>query len=197
MTAYRHFMLDLETMGSGNSAAIVSIGAVAMDLEKLELGAEFYCVVDLRSSVSHGGTVDADTVKWWLRQEEGARAMLFLDQQTLPRALEALTAFFGGDRNGVIVWGNGATFDNVILRSAYRGCGMAEPWNYKNDLCFRTLRRLFPVPYEHQGTKHNAADDARAQARAMLKIVGMLQNIGDEYGEVTWSTQGGLPEGIL
>ncbi len=53
------FMVDLETMGIGPNAAIVAIGAVAMDTDKLVLtGEEFYEVVSLQSSVDAGLVID-------------------------------------------------------------------------------------------------------------------------------------------
>ena len=67
-----NIMLDLETMGSGPRAAIVSIGAVFFDLQTGELGAEFEVAVDLRESVKFG-EMNADTVLWWLEQSDEAR----------------------------------------------------------------------------------------------------------------------------
>ena len=47
-------MLDLETMGKGLSAAIVTIGAVFFDPMTGELGAEFEAHIDLRDSARFG-----------------------------------------------------------------------------------------------------------------------------------------------
>ena len=71
----KHVMLDLETMGNGPRAAIVSIGAVFFDPLTGELGAEFEAAIDLRSSAK-SGEIDPDTVLWWLGQGEEARAGL-------------------------------------------------------------------------------------------------------------------------
>lgn len=192
----RHFMVDLETMGNGNRAAIVSLGAVAFDLEKLTLGEEFYEVISLRSAQRHGLLLDADTVMWWLQQAPEAQRALYADPLHPPRelneVLKRFAACIGGDPKDVAVWGNGATFDNVILRSAFEQLGIRPPWTYKGDLCFRTLRRLFPVPYETEGTKHNALDDARGQAKTVLKVVEILRKIGED-----WTLQGGLPGEIF
>lgn len=59
----KNVMLDLETMGSGSKAAIVSIGAVLFDPMTGETGAEFYQVVSLNSS-AHYGELDPGTVIW-------------------------------------------------------------------------------------------------------------------------------------
>jgi exodeoxyribonuclease VIII len=194
-------MLDLETMGNGPNAAIVSLGAVRFCLRKLELLDEFYEVISLASSQSLGGTIDASTVMWWLQQASEAQQALYASNltppRTLPEVLQKFTAWVGGNRNEVAVWGNGATFDNVILHSAYKACGHREPWTYKNDLCFRTLRRLFPTHYTPQGVKHNALDDARNQAQTVLKVVDMLRHLGDDHGEADWFLQGGESGGLV
>jgi exodeoxyribonuclease VIII len=53
-------MLDLETMATTRDAAIVAIGAVEFDAASGLIGDRFYVPVDLVSSVSAGGRIDAD-----------------------------------------------------------------------------------------------------------------------------------------
>ena len=66
-------MVDLETMGKTNNAAIISIGAVFFDESAVYCGNSFYSVIDLRSSLDLNLTVDASTILWWLQQNETAR----------------------------------------------------------------------------------------------------------------------------
>ena len=68
----QHVMLDLETMGTGPTAAITAIGAVAFSVEA-GITDTFYKKVDLESSVRNGGTMDPGTVIWWLGQSDAAR----------------------------------------------------------------------------------------------------------------------------
>ena len=64
------------------------------------------------------------------------------------------------------VWGNGATFDNVILSNAYKAAGMEQPWKFWDDRCYRTVKGLLPdIKIERLGTHHNAVYDAMSQAR--------------------------------
>lgn len=119
-------MIDLETMGMGPDAAIISIGAVKFDLKEKRLGDEFYTVVDLESSLAAGGTVTAGTILWWMGQEDAAREEFTAEDAGLGAvnirvALFNFHSFFhtfnpvdGG------VWGNGAAFDNVVLANAYQ-----------------------------------------------------------------------------
>lgn len=70
-----------------------------------------------------------------------------------------------------MIWGNGATFDNMILRNAYLATGQRQPWNFRDDVCFRTVKYLFPLKKEFQGVRHHALDDARNQAKYLIKAV--------------------------
>jgi len=168
-----HVMLDLETMGNGPEAAIVAIGAVEFDCATSTLGREFYTPVDLESSVQLGAKMDVSTVLWWMQQSAEARAMFIVPSKNLAQVLLDFTYWikeleFPAD---VKIWGNGATFDNVILTSAYRHAGLERPWSYKNDRCYRTVKALYPdVQVPNVGVAHNALDDAKYQAMNMLAM---------------------------
>ena len=163
-------MLDLETMGIGPNAAIIAIGAVAFDLDRLELtGQEFYQTIDLESSVEHGGGITPSTVLWWMQQSDEAR-----DEFKRPggRIEEVLMYFHRWlpPTNCIQVWGNGANFDNVVLRTAYERLGLQAPWNFRNDRCFRTAKAMLPkVEIESTGVAHDALEDARWQARYLIE----------------------------
>ncbi|MCZ5895950.1 3'-5' exoribonuclease, partial [Escherichia coli] len=61
---------------------------------------------------------DRDTIKWWLKQSREAQSAIMTDEIPLDDALLQLREFI--DENSgeffVQVWGNGANFDNTILR---------------------------------------------------------------------------------
>ena len=172
------FMVDLETMGIGPTAAIVSIGCVPFDRESLTvLQNEFYIVVDLESSLKAGLTAESSTILWWMTQSEEARTELFSRRRAqLYEALSALRYWMASlvpTKNDRKVWGNGAAFDNVILSSAYKAVGLETPWNFWNDRCFRTMKNEVadvPLP-DRAGLHHKAVDDARYQAECLVKIL--------------------------
>ena len=168
-------MIDLEALGTKPDAAIIAIGAVSFDLQAKTLGDEFYIVVDLASAMEAGGTVDASTILWWMQRSEEARGEFKRKGVLITDALGNFSRWielFGfGQINGV--WGNGATFDNVILRSAFNRLEIPVPWTYRQDRCFRTVKALHPqieVPLE--GTPHNALADAKWQARYLMEVLG-------------------------
>lgn len=169
-----HVMIDLETMSTASNAAIISIGAVKFD-PRGPVGmahgdnALFYMNVDLSSSISAGLHVDGATVSWWMQQTAAARKALRDNQTSLQRALNEFTIWFGPER--LDTWGNGAAFDLVILRTAYRMHQDYPPWGYKNEMCYRTMcKQLPPVPFDAPRVKHNALSDACAQATHLQKL---------------------------
>ncbi len=169
----RDVMIDLETMSSASNAAIVSIGAVFFD-EKAQHQC-FYRVIDLKSDHEAGGRIDADTIMWWMRQTDQARSAINPDRafrsHLVLQDFATWLANAGNNNPDLRVWGNGATFDNVVLRNCYMRHGSKAPWSYRGDRCFRTIKDMFPVEKpEFGGTAHNALDDAINQAKWLQKI---------------------------
>lgn len=179
---YVHVMVDLETMGKKNNAPIVAIGAVVFDPATGSIGESFYKVVCLESSVNWGAVIDPSTVIWWLKQSSEARSASVNDDAIpLQDALLQFREFFsdnvaGGSKKAQ-VWGNGASFDNSILRSSYDCIAEDYPWEYWNDRDVRTMVELgqaisfdpkTTIPFE--GSRHNALADAIHQARYVSAI---------------------------
>ncbi|EGM0676846.1 TPA: exonuclease [Escherichia coli] len=171
-----HLMIDLETMGKNPDAPIISIGAIFFDPQTGDMGPEFSKTIDLETA---GGVIDRDTIKWWLKQSREAQSAIMTDEIPLDDALLQLREFI--DENSgeffVQVWGNGANFDNTILRRSYKRQGIPCPWRYYNDRDVRTIVELgkaidfdarTAIPFE--GERHNALDDARYQAKYVSVI---------------------------
>ena len=134
-------MIDLETMGSSSNAAVIAIGAVFFDPVTGDLGAEFYQTIEL-SSAAKFGDMDTSTIEWWFKQSEAAKEV-FNDAHKLilEYALAEFTdwlAQIDGFRER-IVWGNGASFDCVILRNAYKAIGVTCPWPFYGERDVRTV----------------------------------------------------------
>jgi len=168
-----HIMIDLETMSTEPNAAIVAIGAVVVNFEKNGLREEFYRRISLESSVLSGGIIDPDTVIWWLKQSRLARREIYSASATIEKSCTSFLEFV--ERNGgagtVKVWGDGASFDNVILSSTFQRLRLPVPWKYWNDRCYRTVKNMYPdIKSHNSGTEHNALDDAKAQANKLLGI---------------------------
>ena len=173
---WTHLSVDLETMGTNPDAPINSIGGKFFDPTTGEMGPEFSKAIDLETS---GGIIDRKTIKWWAKRSREAQSAIFTDEIPLDDALLQLREFINENsgESFVQIWGNGANFDNVILRRSYERQGIPCPWRYYNDRDVRTIVELgnsigfdvrMAIPFE--GVPHNALDDARHQAKQVSAI---------------------------
>ena len=172
-----HIMLDLETLSTKPTAVILSIGAVLFTEQGIH--EQFYTAIkqpeDLMGSWALDGRfhVEQSTLDWWDKQSPEAR-LVFTDPKALEieNALDAFTAWIYDvteDWQQVRMWGNGSSFDNVILSHAYWRCEYKQPWKFYNDRCYRTVKNMYPnVKKRRVGTHHHALDDAVTQAQHLL-----------------------------
>lgn len=179
---FPHLMVDVESLGNNPDAPIVSIGAVFFNPSVGAYGPEFYKVISLESAMASGGITDASTIIWWLKQSSKARSAIVVDDAIpLDDALLQFNDFISenttSDDLSVQVWGNGATFDNVLMRRSYKRSGITCPWKIVNDRDVRTMVELgtavginprYSIPFE--GDMHNALADARHQAKYVSAI---------------------------
>ena len=176
MSRKHHVMLDIETLDSSDTAAVVSIGAVKMNYSTLEISEEYQCIFsDLDGQLELGRTKNEDTMKWWANLPTHASEPLFYPElfgEILRTTKEGLTELSEFCKN-CYVWGYGSMFDNVIIRSIMRDYSVKPLWHYRDDMCARTLINVFPMASNipRVGTHHNALDDARTQMNWLREII--------------------------
>jgi hypothetical protein len=174
-------MLDIETLGTKPGSIILSIGAVRFDVKGVH--DTFYHKIHPATAEEVGLQMDAATVVWWMAQSEEARKEAFSGCFALVDMLIEFNAWVTRScsqaKGPARMWGNGAAFDNVLLRAAYEACHLEGPWQHWNDRCYRTVKNLFPqVPKPApQGVRHHALDDAKNQARHMIEIIKYINFI--------------------
>ena len=192
---YTDIMLDLETLGTSNNAAIVQIGAVAFnaDGENASLftnspdllrnfGQGFRMNVDLAQSKSPG-VYDQGAINFWLGQSDEARASITAPGVPLGEALRAFAGWVADIGKGVHrtrLWSNGPTFDETILRNAFDRYGLELPVSFRGSRCCRTMlemaelygydrRASWKAAWEAEGmVNHDALADSVAQARGVI-----------------------------
>jgi exodeoxyribonuclease VIII len=176
-------MVDIETMGSDDDAAIISIGACAFTPTAiLETS---YVNISLEDNLKWSRSVSAHTIMWWLQQSDDARKALTEGYiEDLESALGSFGEFLDvnlSKKGGL--WCNGSSFDFTILRNAFKQMGIDLPWQYGQECCMRSLRRLctqFNITGPQyarmtgHGTKHNALEDAIGQAKYVQAFMGYL-----------------------
>lgn len=160
-------MVDIETLDNKPTSAIVSVGAVRFGPNGYDEYDTFYKVVDVQSCIDAGLTVSADTISWWMKQSDQARAVF---QQPGDHLVNVLIDFIGWFPAGSNLWGNGAAFDNAILSNAYAALKLQQPWDFWNDRCYRTIASMHNRRRFQKGIHHNALDDAISQAEHLAQI---------------------------
>jgi len=180
----KDIMVDLETMDNTMTAKIVSIGAVECDLTTGEQGSSYYRVVNLKDSP---GTINAETLYWWLEQSDSARQALTIPgKESSKEMCESFTRWvscLNSHNDTIRLWGNGASFDNAIIRQAFRYNGLEFPIKFWNDRDMRTIVGFYPSQLQEiwrrshirTGTHHNALDDCKHQIEYCTHI---LQELG-------------------
>lgn len=179
---YTHLMVDIEAFGKKADSPVVSIGAVFFDPSTGNTGSEFYKVISLESAMASGGVPDASTIIFWLKASPEARSEIVMDDAIpLDDALLQLNEFIAESAaNGteyVQVWGNGATYDNVLLEASYDRTGIPCPWKFWNNRDVRTVVELgkavgceprYEIPFD--GEPHKAISDALHQIKYVSAI---------------------------
>ena len=177
-----HVMIDLETLGTGADAVILSIAAVRFDLYTPHTFEKFPELEFYRTGINidQGRRIDDGTFRWWMGQSEAARAEHFKPEMYLSEALGELYDFFndGSTPDVYGVWGNGADFDNAVLQQAWQRFQMGgQLYPYWANRCFRTFTALFDPNKNHRpaSNDHNALNDCRNQIRWMWNVIRELE----------------------
>jgi hypothetical protein len=108
---------------------------------------------------------------FWMQQSDDARFAL-LKGDPINEVLDGFAEWLADWDVIDGVWGNGATFDNVLLTETYLRARRDRPWSYRADRCFRTAKAMSPhvEPPEFEGIEHHALHDAIWQAQFQIKI---------------------------
>ena len=176
----KHFSLDLETLSTKPTAAILSIGVYDLNIVEAEQPDEdrmFYMNVSLDSCLTNGLSIDESTFRWWLGQSDDARAALFEPNPVTLEVLgDSLGKWFRSRLNGPYrVWAH-ATFDFPILDNALRSVGSTTPWHFTS---LRDLRTVFDGKKLHDyknsaPQNHHAGWDAFNQGRRLLDAFRLM-----------------------
>lgn len=162
-------MIDFETLGTTNDAAVVSLGAVIFDAEGIKK--EKLWLFNLTGQLdSKKRFASGDTITWWLGQGAAAKSVFekaqaegILLRDFVPQFLE----FCQG--HDLCIWGNGATFDIPIIEHILSQFNTKPPWKFWNHRCYRTMKSCYGIDRKFEGVKHDALDDAKHQANCLIE----------------------------
>lgn len=155
-------MLDVETLGTGPRAVVLSIGAVLFDRSGVKSDPpHFYACVTFGDQINKvRREVTQDTLLWWAGQHEDALHRAFArEREPVGKALARLAEFKRGN-----VWANGPSFDGTIMETLYRDARMEPPWRFWELRCVRTIVEAGSVPRDFvPAANHDPVDDCVRQ----------------------------------
>lgn len=169
----KHLMFDIETLATVPNAIVLSVGAVLFTKEGIV--DKFYVNLSMKEQLDKGRAISESTFYWWMQQSQEASAALAKDVFAVRAGLGQLWHWMNHtcqiDMKHVKVWGNGATFDNVIMRDILKQYGYSEEymWRFWNDRCFRTYVAENNIEKVQPDVAHHALADARAQAMTLIR----------------------------
>lgn len=197
-------MVDIETLGTSNTAVILSIGAIRFnpfssdkvfdEKEGKILCPSFYRVI--HRETQRGRTIDRSTEDWWdhpERAEAKKQIVEYPDKVHLVDALDDLWEFMKGCKKG---WGCAPSFDQSILGNAMEMYGINKlkgnrnplPIPFWDEMDVRTVEN-FVFGKKHRadirkGTYHNALDDCVTQAMMVKQAAAIVEAGRKALGDV-------------
>lgn len=153
----KDLMVDIETLGNGEYAAIVQIAACYFDRVTGEIGNKFDERIDLIDACKYGD-VDGSTLKFWFQQDIEVIKQVMNGSRRLDEVLSEFEIF---SREADCIWSH-ATFDFVIIQEAIKKNDCLKKLKYKSARDLRTLcdlARIKEDDFPKVGKTHNALDD--------------------------------------
>lgn len=152
-------MIDIEGLGTGPDAAILTIAAQSFDpFGTGHYDRHYYARITLESQENR--RIQDDTLAWWATQPE-AQAEAFAEDNRIPLD-QALDELYRLAWQHDYIWAQGPTYDINILEHAYKSYNKTQPWQFYRIRDSRTVLSLWPgrpVP----PTSHHALEDTRKQ----------------------------------
>ena len=169
-----HLMVDIEGLGTGPDAAILTIAAQSFDpFGTGYYDRQYYARITLESQENR--RIQDDTLAWWATQPE-AQAEAFAEDNRVPLD-QALDELYKLAWQHDYIWAQGPTYDINILEHAYKSYNKTQPWQFYRIRDSRTVLSLWPgrpVP----PTSHHALEDTRKQINILQQTLKHL-NVKD------------------
>lgn len=170
--ADRQLMLDIETLDTSVTSAIIAIGAVSFDPRGETFDEDtFLMTCSKKSNLAHGRTVSQSTLAWWANQDQDAQDAVFKGPHVpFNLMLDSFVRWVNKKTPTCTrVWAKSPDFDCSILIHACKEQGINWPFKFWEARCVRTAMELaYPDgEFPHillEGPKHDALVDAKVQA---------------------------------
>lgn len=146
----KRVFIDLETLGRGPDALILSCGISTLSGQP---GISGYAIAStelfpsIGQQLAAGRKIEYETVKWWIEGQHPSYPFDYPDEKRL-----MLPDFCGKILDRAIgadsICSNSPTFDLAIIRNVFNFCRFSEPWPFWKEEDFRTIKKWNRKEYE-------------------------------------------------
>ncbi|MFE2863219.1 3'-5' exonuclease [Sphingobacterium multivorum] len=175
---FTDIMIDLETLDTKDSTAILTIGAQAFNIETGEVcPVNFYATLNYERQIQEGRTISVDTMLWWGNQSDEAKEEAFGGSMPLWEALIELRRYFDKycytDRH---IWAKAPAFDLSVLKHAYDQLEQEPYWHYSNERDVRTYiwSAVNLIALADDNTTHISKQDVADQISKVCKVYQLI-----------------------
>lgn len=171
----KHVMVDLETMSTHPSNALVlSAAVVPFRLDTDDPFSDGDCativVPDIGDQIMAGREVLPETQAWWRKQSvDASDHWRRPGQNRFNDVRDALSVLSSALKEADCIWSRGIVFDIGNLDSLYRSFFLPVPWRYSAPRDVRTVTefcprlRIAPPKAQHDLIPHNPIHDCILQ----------------------------------
>ncbi len=165
----KNIIIDIETLGRRNDAAITQVGVAIADKNFNIIDT---CLIQIDPQAWHTctRTFTGETLLWWINQKNTPVSKKVTrtayNYEELIKQLNYIFSLYNTDNS--IVWTKG-TMDLFCIKDLYEFFNMETPWKFWQPRDIRTAKEIIKDWKTIEGSTHNALDDAIIQL-AELKI---------------------------
>ena len=176
----KHVMLDIETLGVGDKAPILSVAAVNFNLHTGEYldyfthDATLHKKISLEDNIKYGFNIEPDALRWWLKTDANLLNETIHKKNHYTKIEDVISKLNKFCLNKY-VWARSPSFDINHLKRVADACNLNLNINYQKEMDVRTLQTLYPEvsnSIEFEGKAHDALQDCIHQ----IKIVSEIYN---------------------
>lgn len=163
-----NIIIDIETLGRRNDAAITQVGLVIAD-KNFNILNKFLIQIDPTVWHTCNRTFTGETLLWWMQQNNSPISKTcnyFI--HSYKELIDTLNQiFWESNLENAIVWTKG-TMDLFCIKDLYEYFNMETPWKFWQPRDIRTAKEFIEEWQTFENNNHNALDDALNQLRELI-----------------------------
>lgn len=168
MKTAKHIIIDIETLGRRNDAAITQVGLAIAD-KNFNILDKFLIQVDSKAWHTCNRTFTGETLLWWMQQKNtpvsNTSTLSVYSYKELIEKLKLIFRMY--NTSETLVWTKGS-MDLFCIKDLFEYFDMELPWEFWQPRDIRTAKEFIEEWQTFENNNHNALDDALNQLGELI-----------------------------